>query len=68
MDPIAYTITEFQRAHKIGHSKFYELKKEGLAPRVVEIGGKRVIFGEDAAAWRRRMAELSAAKSPEAAE
>ena len=67
MDPLVYTIAEFQRAHRLGHSKFYTLRKEGLAPRVVEIGGKKVIYGEDAAAWRRKMAELSAAKIAEAA-
>jgi hypothetical protein len=66
MDPLVYTIAEFNRTHRIGHSKFYTLKKEGLAPRVVDLNGKKVIYGEDAAAWRRKMAELSAAKGANA--
>jgi predicted DNA-binding transcriptional regulator AlpA len=37
---------------------FYELLKAGRAPRVTSISAqRRVIFEEDAAAWRRAMAE-----------
>jgi hypothetical protein len=65
MDPIAYTLREFQAAHKIGHTEFYDLVNRGLAPRITDVDGKKLIFGEHAADWRRKMAELSE-KSAEA--
>jgi hypothetical protein len=65
-DPISYTLKGFQAAHNIGHTKYYQLKSRGLAPRETVIDGKHLIFGEDAAAWRRKMRDLSE-KSVEAA-
>lgn len=67
-DPAAYTPIEFRQTHKLGHSKYHELKKLGLGPRETIIGRKHLIFGEDAAAWRRRMTALSAAKVSEGSE
>jgi hypothetical protein len=60
-DQAAYTPKEFRQAYRLGHSKFHEMKKAGLAPRETVIGGKHLIFADDVAAWRRKMTELSSA-------
>jgi predicted DNA-binding transcriptional regulator AlpA len=54
----ASTIPEFCEQHRLSRALFYELLKTGRAPRVTSISAqRRVIFEEDAAAWRRAMAE-----------
>ena len=49
---LAYGIREFCRLHDISASYFYKLEKKGLAPRVVQLGARRLITAEDAAKWR----------------
>jgi hypothetical protein len=54
-DPItevAFTIAEFCQAHKISESYYYELRLIGCAPREIQLGTRRIISFEDAAAWR----------------
>jgi hypothetical protein len=48
----AFTINEFCDAHRISRSKFYLLRKQGLAPEITDIDGKQIIFAEHAAKWR----------------
>jgi hypothetical protein len=49
----AFTINEFCDAHRISRSKFYLLRKQGLAPEITDIAGKQLIFVEHAAKWRK---------------
>jgi len=63
----AFKIAEFCAAHRISRSKFYILKAKGLAPRITDVDGARIITVEDAAAWRRERAEAAAASAPIAA-
>jgi len=57
----ASTIAEFCEAHRFSVAYFYELLKAGKAPRIIKLGSRRIISEEDAADWRRRMAEASEA-------
>jgi predicted DNA-binding transcriptional regulator AlpA len=51
----ALSINEFCRAHGISRAMFYKLEKQGLAPRVMHVGSRRLISDEAGAEWRRRM-------------
>jgi hypothetical protein len=51
--PIAFTIREFCEAHRISQAFYYDLRRDGLAPREMMIGARRVISAEAAADWRR---------------
>ena len=55
IDPPTYSITGFCEAHRIGRSFFYKLLKEGRAPRTMEVGRRRLVSREAAAAWREQM-------------
>jgi hypothetical protein len=48
-----YTIQEFQKEFRVGHSSYYKLRAMGLGPVETELPGikKRVITGENAAKW-----------------
>jgi hypothetical protein len=48
----AYTVDEFCDAHRISRSKLYELWAAGIGPRFIQIGTKKIISIEAAAAWR----------------
>jgi hypothetical protein len=66
VDFAAYTRREFCDAFRIGHSKYFELKAEGLGPREMRIGRKILISRQSAEDWREMMERLCAAKSAEA--
>jgi hypothetical protein len=51
-DPPVYTIKEFCRAHRLGHSLYYQLKAEGRGPAEIKLGRKTLISREAAARWR----------------
>lgn len=53
----AASIEGFCRKHGISVAYYYELRKEGLAPREVTIGRRILITKEDAAAWRASLPE-----------
>jgi hypothetical protein len=55
----ASTIPEFCRQHRFSVAFFYKLKDAGKAPRVTNLGARRIITEEDAATWRKAMAEAS---------
>ena len=57
----AFTIDEFCEEHRFSRAFFYKLKKLGKTPRITELGSRRIITVEDAAAWRQAMAAQSAA-------
>jgi predicted DNA-binding transcriptional regulator AlpA len=55
----ASSIAEFCKRHGISIAMFYKLAKTGKAPRLMHVGVRRLVSDEDAAAWRRMMAEAS---------
>jgi hypothetical protein len=56
----AYSIDAFCETHSISRSMYYQLVKQGIGPRVTNLGSqKRVIFIEDAARWRAERAAAS---------
>jgi hypothetical protein len=57
--PVAYTIKEFCRAHRLSISSYYELKKKGLTPREKRINTHVMITAEAAAEWRAGADNLS---------
>jgi hypothetical protein len=53
-EPVAYTIREFCKAHRISESFYHKLKSQGLGPRESHALGKITITGESARDWRRQ--------------
>lgn len=51
----AFSIPEFCKLHGISVATFYNLTKDGKAPRVMCVGARRLISEEAAADWRRTM-------------
>ena len=54
LDRVAYTIAEFCESHRISRSKLYQLWHAGTGPAFKNIGRKKIITTEAAAAWRRQ--------------
>jgi excisionase family DNA binding protein len=57
---IARTVREFCRAYGVGHTKAYELIKNGQL-RIAKVGTRTLIIEESARRW---MAELEVTNSP----
>ena len=55
----AYSVTVFCRRNNVGRSKLYELWNQGLGPRYMMVGTRRLISAEAAADWRRQMEALA---------
>jgi predicted DNA-binding transcriptional regulator AlpA len=55
----ALTIEQFCADHNICRATFYNLAKIGQAPRIMKVGGKRLVSEEAAAAWRAAMTEAA---------
>ena len=53
VDPAAYTIPEFCKAHRFSESMYFKMKVQGLAPREMHVGSRTLITFEAAADWRR---------------
>lgn len=51
----AATVPQFCEGHNISRTHFYELIKQGRAPRLMKVGRRTLISQEAAADWRRRM-------------
>jgi len=49
---VAYTISEFCAAHRVSRPWLYQQWKLGRGPKFMRAGTKRIITGEEAAAWR----------------
>ena len=49
----AFSIREFCAAHRISQSMYYKLKTQGLGPREMAVGSRRLISQEAAAEWRK---------------
>ncbi len=52
---MTYTIDEFCDLFKISRSSFYSLEKQGLMPRMMQVGKRRLISKESAQEWVKRM-------------
>jgi len=50
-----YTVAQFCKAHHISRSMFYKLLQQGLGPRLMAVGRRRMISFEAAADWRQQM-------------
>jgi hypothetical protein len=48
----AYSVNQFCEAHSVSRSKLYSMWREGIGPRFMEVGDKRLITVEAAADWR----------------
>jgi hypothetical protein len=59
MEPMLYRVRDFCAAHAISPVTFYKLLAQGQGPRITRIGGGTFISADDAAAWRRKMAEAT---------
>lgn len=62
---LAFSVPQFCRNHHLSTSFYYELKKEGLAPKEIRIGRKVLISTEAAADWRRDMEARSTEAAPQ---
>jgi hypothetical protein len=51
--PLAFSIAEFCRAHGISESMYFKMRAQGLGPREMSVGTRKLISLEAAAAWRR---------------
>lgn len=51
----AATVPQFCDGHNISRTHFYELIKQGKAPRLMKVGRRTLISQEAAADWRRRI-------------
>lgn len=51
----AATVAQFCDGHNISRTHFYELLKQGRAPRLMKVGRRTLISAEAAAEWRKRM-------------
>ena len=51
----ASTVPQFCDGHNISRTHFYELVKQGKAPRLMKVGRRTLISHEAAADWRRRI-------------
>ena len=50
----AMSIKQFCQRHGISESWFYQLQRDGMAPRTIKIGKRTLITPEAAAEWRRQ--------------
>jgi hypothetical protein len=57
-----YSIAEFCEASRISLSTFHALKRQGLGPREMEIGGSIRISHEARLDWKREMEARAASK------
>ena len=56
-EPAVYTIPQFLKAHNISYGKFYSMCKQGIGPRMMKYGTRRVISVEVAARWSEERAK-----------
>lgn len=51
-EKLAFSISEFCRAHGISRSLYYQLQRSGDGPDEMQLGGRKAISREAAARWR----------------
>jgi hypothetical protein len=52
-EKLAFSIQEFCDLHDISRAHYYQLRKLGLAPREMDVHGRKLISTEAASDWRR---------------
>jgi hypothetical protein len=62
VEKFAFSIDEFCAAHDLCRASFYNAVRRGEGPRVMLVGGRRLISIEAAAEWRRER-EVAAAEA-----
>ena len=55
LEPKAYSVPHFCKAHQISVAHFYRMLKTGHGPKIMHVGVRTLISEEEAAAWRMRM-------------
>lgn len=50
------SVEQFCELHDISRSFFYKLKKQGKAPKTLQIGARRIITPEAVKDWQAQMA------------
>lgn len=63
-----YKIEQFCELHGISKSQYYSLRRSGLGPREMRLGGAVRIALSDAEAWRRAMSDPQGAAAKAAEE
>jgi len=58
LDPPAYSVTGFCKAHDLSRAMFYKLCASDRGPEVIKVGRRTLVPGEAAAAWRMRLLAL----------
>jgi hypothetical protein len=51
----AFSIADFCKVHSISRAMFYLMLKNGIAPKLMRVGRRRLISSEAATEWRLRM-------------
>ena len=59
----AQSIKSFCESHSISRNLFYTLKAQGLAPKMMNLGRRKLITEEAAAEWRQKMQSQSSANT-----
>jgi hypothetical protein len=52
-EALALSIADFCRAHDISESMYFKMRTQGLGPREMIVGARKLISREAAQAWRR---------------
>jgi hypothetical protein len=50
---LAFSIADFCRVHGISESMYFKMRAQGLGPREMIVGARKLISQEAARAWRR---------------
>jgi hypothetical protein len=53
MEQLAFSVDEFCRLHRISRASLYNYWTDGVGPRVMRVGKRRLISAEAAEEWRR---------------
>lgn len=65
VEPDVYDIPSFCERHRIGKSHYFNMRRDGLGPREMRVGGRVLISKEAAADWRKAREVASNAEAAE---
>lgn len=54
----AFSVLEFCEAHSISRGTFYNMLRDGTAPRLMKVGKRTLVSREAAAEWRAQMEKV----------
>jgi hypothetical protein len=63
----AYSIREFCAAHRLSESMYFKMRAQGLGPREMIVGTRKLISQEAASEWRAAREAASSAKAKQPA-